>query len=142
MTDPTIAELADQVRAGLDVDEALALEAPGHRWHIGNAVDPTQPCNVHTFPEAREVADRLNWLVAEHVARHNPERILADVAAKRVLLDEVLGWEHHFSDDYHETCPGYLREPGDDRPCRCGRDERVLAVLRHLAQPYQEASRD
>lgn len=132
-----ITELAELVRAGLEADEALALEAPGRRWHIGNAVDPTQPCNVHTFPEAREVADGLNWLVAEHIARHNPERVLAEVAAKRQLLGHVLGWQHHAGDrnPMGEPC-----EATRGNTCDCGRDERVHAVLQALATPYQETT--
>ncbi|AVH60035.1 MULTISPECIES: DUF6221 family protein [Streptomyces] len=79
-------ELVDFLRARLDEDEALAREAPKGPWHIGNAVDPTQPCNVHTFPGARPVADGLNWLVAEHIARHDPARVLAEVDVKRQLI--------------------------------------------------------
>lgn len=78
--------LVEFLRARLDEDEALAREAPPGPWLIGNAVDPTQPCSVHTFPGVRLVADGLNWLVAEHIARQNPARTLADVAAKRSVL--------------------------------------------------------
>jgi hypothetical protein len=81
-------DIADFLRARLDEDEALAREAPPGPWHIGNAVDPTQSCNVHTFPGARMVADGLNWLTAEHIARQNPARVLAEVEAKRRLVKE------------------------------------------------------
>jgi hypothetical protein len=79
-------ELVDFLRARLDEDEALAREAPPGPWHIGNAVDPSQPCSVHTFPGVRLVADGLNWLVAEHIARQNPARALAEVEAKRAVI--------------------------------------------------------
>lgn len=79
-------ELVDFLRARLDEDEALAREAPPGPWHIGNAVDPTQPCSVHTFPGVRLVADGLNWLVAEHIAHHNPARVLTEVEAKRQII--------------------------------------------------------
>jgi predicted NAD-dependent protein-ADP-ribosyltransferase YbiA (DUF1768 family) len=79
-------DFATFLRARLDEDEALAREAPEGPWHIGNAVDPTKTCNVHTFPGARLVADGLNWLVAEHIARHNPARVLRDIEARRALL--------------------------------------------------------
>jgi hypothetical protein len=79
--------LVEFLRARLAEDEALAGEAPPGPWHIGNAVDPTQPCNVHTFPGARMVADGLNWLVAEHIARQNPARVLAEVEAKQQIID-------------------------------------------------------
>lgn len=78
--------LVEFLRARLDEDEALAREAPPGPWYIGNAVDPTQPCTVHTFPGVRLVADGLNWLVAEHIARQNPARVLAEVAVKRELI--------------------------------------------------------
>jgi hypothetical protein len=87
-------ELVQFLRARLDEDEALAREAPPGPWHIGNAVDPTQPCHVHTFPGARMVADGLNWLAAEHIARQHPARILSEVAAKRRIIAEhaLNGW--------------------------------------------------
>jgi Family of unknown function (DUF6221) len=81
------AELINFLRYRVTEDEALALEAPQGPWHIGNAVDPTKPCHVHTFPGARMVADGLNWLVAEHIAMHDPARVLAEVEAKRRVLD-------------------------------------------------------
>jgi hypothetical protein len=84
-------DLVQFLRARLDEDEALALEAPQGPWHIGNAVDPTKPCNVHTFPGARPVADGLNWLVAEHIARHDPAHVLAEVEAKRRIVDLAAG---------------------------------------------------
>lgn len=84
--------LVEFLRARLDEDEALAREAPPGPWHIGNAVDPTQPCSVHTFPGVRLVADGLNWLVAEHIAHHNPARVLAEVEAKRQMLDQHVGY--------------------------------------------------
>lgn len=78
--------LVEFLWARLDEDEALAREAPPGPWQIGNAVDPTQPCNVNTFPSARLVADGLNWLAAEHIARHNPARVLAEITVKRELI--------------------------------------------------------
>jgi Family of unknown function (DUF6221) len=81
-------DLVQFLRARLDEDEALAREAPAGPWHIGNAVDPTQPCSVHMFPSVRLVADGLNWLVAEHIARHNPARVLDEVAAKREIVSD------------------------------------------------------
>ncbi|WP_051790082.1 DUF6221 family protein [Streptomyces sp. NRRL S-1022] len=83
-------DLVEFLRARLDEDEALAREAPPGPWHIGNAVDPTQPCHVHTFPGARVVADGLNWLVAEHIAHQHPARVLSEVMAKRKILESVV----------------------------------------------------
>jgi hypothetical protein len=65
-----------------------------------------------------------------------PARVLLEVASKRALLDEALGWKHL-------SLPGMFgcataRFP--DSTCTCDRDERVTAVLQHLAAPYQGAS--
>jgi hypothetical protein len=64
-----------------------------------------------------------------HAARHDPARVLAEVASKRALLDEALGWRHD-SECWSRHGPGLS--------CDCGLDKRVRAVLTHLAQPYQE----
>lgn len=53
---------------------------------------------------------------AEHIARHDPVRVLADVAAKRAIL-EIHGQAHR--------CPDHLAH--DVGPCR---------TLLLLAQPY------
>ncbi|MFE8961733.1 DUF6221 family protein [Streptomyces iakyrus] len=125
-------ELVHFLRARLDEDEALAREAPPGPWHIGNAVDPTQPCHVHTFPGARLVGDGLNWLVAEHIARQHPARILAEVEVKRGLLDE----HHNVNDGDCAVCVdgqwGYPTHGGSSPqhyPCR---------TLRLLALPYAD----
>ncbi len=74
--------------ARLDEDEALAGEAvtAGEPWR-----------SVTTDEQGFVLAKRDNhtWIVAqadysphaEHIARHDPARILADVAAKRRILD-------------------------------------------------------
>lgn len=60
-----------------------------------------------------------------------------EVEARRALLDEVLAWEHCECADPWDSCP---QAPGFDtsndlmrgKPCQCGRDAMVLAVLRYL----------
>jgi hypothetical protein len=78
-----------------------------------------------------------------HAARHDPRRVLADVAAKRALLDEALAWEHYEVDDPWYSCSAAPNAPAEhrDHGCTCGRDARVRAVLHHLATSYQEADR-
>jgi hypothetical protein len=110
-------DLATFLRARLDEDEALAREAPDGPWHIGNAVDPTKTCNVHTFPGARLVADGLNWLVAEHIARHNPARVLAEVEAKRRMVNRItyhadlMGWDEVHGDLLRSLASVYAEHP-------------------------------
>lgn len=119
-----IAELADLVRAGLDADEAVIrrnLEPHGlsQGW-------PDYP--TYDSPDIDAAGD--------YIERFEPPRLLADVAARRQLLDQVLSWEHHHWPNVSRceaTIPGVTT-------CTCGRDERVLAVLQTLAAPYQETT--
>ncbi|MFI0233131.1 DUF6221 family protein [Streptomyces sp. NPDC017086] len=138
-------ELVQFLRARLDEDEALAREAPPGPWHIGNAVDPTQPCHVHTFPGARMVADGLNWLVAAHVVRHDPARVLREVEAKRKIVDTYLPPDA----DPHPGLPCINYEGqrpihyDDVEPCwrHQKANERLVRhdyVLRLLALPYAD----
>jgi hypothetical protein len=133
----SIEELAETVRDGLDRDH-----------HVAQGL----------LMAARDMFREPNFYgvggpAADQFWRHfNPHRILADVAARRTLLDEALGWEHK----RHSTSPylsciaetlligGRLRlraeDENRDAPCDCNRDTRVRAVLTALAAPYQEAS--
>ncbi|WP_329472709.1 DUF6221 family protein [Streptomyces sp. NBC_01723] len=81
-----MSDLVQWLREQLDEDERIAREAPPGPWYIGGAVDPTKPCQVNTFPDLRLVADGLNWLVAEHIAVHNPARVLREIDAKRQVI--------------------------------------------------------
>ena len=117
-------DLVEFLRARLDEDEALAREAPAGPWYIGNAVDPTQPCSVHTFPSVRLVADGLNWLVAEHIARQNPARVLAEVEAKR----RILAVHRPYVPEPDQACLG----------CAGGIMFTSCPVVRLLALPYAD----
>jgi hypothetical protein len=121
VTEPTIPELADLVRAGLDADTETA---PGiHDKLCGKVLygDPygDAPCDCG-----------------------RPARVLADAASKRALLDEVLGWRHQKAEDPFYSCRARpdIPEWVESGPRDCGRDDRVRAVLTHLAQSYQEQS--
>jgi hypothetical protein len=124
-------DLVQFLRDRLDEDEALALEAPKGPWHIGNAVDPTQPCHVHTFPGARMVADGLNWLVAEHIARQHPARVLAEVEAKRRAVDECAYWNEKLA----QEAANPSKVP---YPCLGNILDAVNPILRALALPYAD----
>jgi hypothetical protein len=54
--------------------EKAASEAQPGPWHIGNAVDPTKPCNIHTHPGARGVADNLGGRADDRLGRRQPRR--------------------------------------------------------------------
>jgi hypothetical protein len=111
-----ITELAARVRAGLLADEQTAKALLGAARMIGKT--------PNFFGAGGPAAEAL-W------QRFTEGRVLADVAAKRALLDEALDWEHGHAFN-GEGCPV--------DPCLCGRDERVRAVLTLLAQPYRDVS--
>lgn len=129
MTVPSAPEVADQVRAGLAEDERLANALGGGRVEAVDCLWETKYLNlVMPSGEVKHTAE-LSAELADHIARHDPARVLAEVAAKRALLDEVLGWRHDSSCTHHH---------GHGLSCDCGRDERVRGVLTLLAAPYQE----
>ncbi|MGW5173085.1 DUF6221 family protein [Streptomyces sp. NPDC004082] len=115
----------------LDKDERIAREAPHGPWQISNAVDPTQACEVRIFPDLRLIADGLNWLAAEHIASHNPARVLREIDAKRDLLTLHEPGETEYVDgDVCMVCEDTdVNDEGPFYPCK---------TLRVLALPYAD----
>lgn len=128
---PEIAALAKQARDGLGAAEDLARRAQaGHtNWPL-----PSAGRRMEIFGTPGVLA------ALELIREHSPTRILADVAARRTLLDTALGWGHGYAT---RTTQGaiycaVIDAPDSGYDCDCGRDARVRAVLTALATPYQE----
>ncbi len=87
---------------------------------------------VSTREDERDRGERSPMPEYRHMARHDPARVLADVARQRAILARLLAEPHHVDrdDDPHYTCPLLI---WPHIPCDCGRDERVLGYLRLLA---------
>lgn len=123
-----ITELAETVRAGLDRD----------------AADIEQAWQVRGFNSERLTTMQGTTVLVSGWRAHR------DLAAKRQLLDQALGWRHDVHDDNWFTCHaatdehdgGTYAETDGGEQCTCGRDERVHAVLTMLATPYQDGARD
>lgn len=89
-------DLADSLRARLDEDEQVARACEGPKWLARPERDPDVdawfPTDVvlrtaetgHTlwYDEGRDVQEE-----AVHAARHDPARVLAEVAAKRRIIE-------------------------------------------------------
>ena len=151
---PEIAALAKQVRDGLDAREERLRDG----WYSGTHRDMLRTRAIlGGWVESRQngVDSRLNDLIVKAAFDHMMETFdrwqtddaqaeLADVAARRTLLDEALGWEHHEADDPFYSCPASpsraKADPEHAGPCDCDRDTRVRAVLTALATPYQEVA--
>lgn len=157
---PEIAALAKQARDGLDRLERLADDADhlqcwtvttdydGPKIHVNDTLDDiwvrdgagvsgAYTCD-DPYDDCREARARYESEAQLIVERCDPERLRADVAARRTLLDEALAWRHglvRWDHDRVLACDSVL-----GKPCDCGRGTRVRAVLTALAAPYQEAS--
>jgi hypothetical protein len=84
-------DLAAKVLAAIKETEQAAREAQSGPWYIGNTIDPTKLCKVHTFPGVRGVA-ACSWLDAAHIVRHNPENVLRGCEADREMLKRQFGY--------------------------------------------------
>lgn len=101
----TVDDLVTWLRAQLDEDERMAREATGGPWEVG----PTfggRDNRVYVKPEgfgidtvgtciiAGQVANMPEYRAnAEYIARHNPARVLAEVDAKRRILDRHASYD-------------------------------------------------
>ncbi|MFC8273730.1 DUF6221 family protein [Streptomyces sp. NPDC057271] len=81
-------DLAQFLRARLDEDEQTARRAGDSFRQIGKT-----GVIVSTEGDRAEECATANWAgIAEHIVRHDPARVLAEVDAKRQLIDWVLRW--------------------------------------------------
>lgn len=123
-----IDELVEFVRAGLDADEDVAIDLD----------------RAAKFPERVPDFYGAGGPAAKYLRqRFSTHRVLAEVAAKRRLLDQALAWGHYEADDPWYSCPAsdhHAKAVGAAGLCECGRDERVHAVITMLTAPYEETT--
>jgi hypothetical protein len=125
-------DLAVWFRAQLDADEQVAAvfrNALGEvrRWRvddIGGKVRQVQPTE---FGLSDVIAECSTHLDAEHIARHDPAFTLADITAKRAILDRHSAVESNYAD--YPVCAECSHLDHEEEPFPC-------ATLCLLAQPY------
>ncbi|XRQ12096.1 DUF6221 family protein [Actinomadura welshii] len=93
-------DLVEFLRARLARDEQIARDCSGTPWKTAPSgtvqTDPQNPGEG----ESGYVATAENGAYAEHIARHDPSRALAQVAAVRQIIDDyekqawILGQGH------------------------------------------------
>lgn len=77
--------IARFIKARLDEDEQVAREAA--KWHAPHwRFAVTSELDAHVSADTDIVAACILPGVAPHIARHDPEHALADIAADRALL--------------------------------------------------------
>jgi hypothetical protein len=129
-------DLAVWLRAQLDADEQTAQAALGHRWvgyPMRQSVEVAEgdqmgvkvvaaPTNFEHWEHRPDYAAGPQTF--EHIARHDPAFTLADITAKRAIIDR------------HE--PEQLFAPGGPCIVVCRLDDEAWPCpdLRLLAQPY------
>lgn len=119
-------DLITWLRAQLDEDERVARAITAPEWNEGCSwlADLRDPLpsqrRAYGLPKEWQLLTEAD---TKHIARWDPDRVLAEIDAKRRILDE------HQSTRYGEC--DRCREPGLDRnqtaPC---------LTVRLLAQPY------
>jgi len=127
-----MSDLVEFLRARLAEDEqaARAAGAMGDEWDDG-LPDDTVIRNYHS-----SVFDARESVNAVHVARHDPARVLAEVEAKRRIIDL------HKPVTLHRMRDGQLQEiiacEYDTDPDGAGWTEFPCETLRLLALPYDQ----
>jgi hypothetical protein len=132
-------EMVAFVRRCLDEDERVAQAASVGPWRAspsirsvygpGSAVvnmpGPLPDWATYVVPPDSEGSEGIEPANAEHIAHWDPDRVLAEVKAKRRILDI-----HHRVDCKHE------RRFGPEGDCaECGNEYPCITVT-ELAQPY------
>jgi hypothetical protein len=116
--------LTEFLAARLDEDQAAAEALKVERWVLDNEW-------VFGETSADVIAslnnDQLSTATGEHIARHDPARVLAEVDAKRRILE--------LHADGHE-CPTFDREIGGEPVTGYYGDD--CPTLRRLALPHAD----
>src|SRR5512139_2059976 len=110
-----MSELVEFIRGCLDADEQTARAATPGPWRdvpMGSEGSGVQ-AGGNTHSTARRPARCREFSDATHVARHDPARVLAEVNAKRAILDHCVKQAE------------YVDTPAD-----------AITTVRLLAQPY------
>ncbi|MGY5127323.1 DUF6221 family protein [Streptomyces nigrescens] len=114
MTEALVAFL----RARLDEEEVAAHTAPAGPWHAdGDSVYASHPADL--------VVEYAYNDGAEHIARHDPARVLAEIEAKRAIVDQYAEVQEM---DREDAEPEFAY----------GRAVGLGEAVRLLALPYQE----
>ena len=116
-------ELVAVITAGLDADEQAAREAGRRRARRATRRWLVEDNTISLWPED-EHDGFMAWPTradARHAYRHDPSRVLADVAAKREIIAEYRSVSNDF-DESNDVDRAYMTS--------------MTFTLRMLARPY------
>lgn len=143
--------LADFLLARIAEDEAVAKAAGPHGRPLGGhwvSRRPDRPeCHVYgdfgwlvEGPDVETHDSEWGKAVADHIARHDPARVLAECEAKRRIV-ELLEDERQRKDIYNRDFDRGLLETDGDFQSRHSANARwagLEAAARALAMPYAD----
>jgi hypothetical protein len=89
------ADLITFLRARLDEDEALALAASPGPWHPDAESYEVLAADDITVCDGFALSGPQLRATTEHIARWDPARVLAEVAAKRAVVDGLAAADPH-----------------------------------------------
>lgn len=75
------------LNARLDEDEALARAAAPGPWHTNAEADEVLAVDGITVAEGFALSGPQIRATTQHIARHNPARVLAEIQAKRRIVE-------------------------------------------------------
>ncbi|MFE9855563.1 DUF6221 family protein [Streptomyces sp. NPDC005780] len=150
-------DLVQFIRARLDEDERAAQRADPGSWTL-RTLGRHDLAAVKTESGLMQLDGSRATANAVHIARHDPARVLREVEAKRLLLEQAVTSRHLVTGDQFMDCPlvteadadhveriqalndMYREELGREPSCieTCGRDARVRRTLELLAMPYSD----
>lgn len=124
-----MSDIVEFLKARLDEDEALAigLAAECSGWQVRDTERAKRRSVMDDIPIHQRgrgsgpIATAADMRTADHIARHDPVRVLREVEAKRKILAE-------FYDEWPADCDEILGAQRDA----------VRSVLRHLASAYSD----
>ncbi len=124
-------DLVTWLRAQLDEDERVAQQSAsvcdGAEWYAAE-LDAVGHRRVGIALRSYGVTASIRGADAVHIARHDPGRVLREVAAKRALMREM------------ESVPGVIFACDDECECGPGLPGRTCRMVRHLAAVYADRS--
>jgi hypothetical protein len=121
-------DLMQFLRDRLAIEEHVAKAASPGPWHINAEGDEVLAVDDIVVADGFALSGRQLRATTEHIARHDPARVLREVEAKRRLLDlHEPGTQEYVDGDVCMVCT--LQGDGPYYPCD---------TLRLLALPYAD----
>jgi hypothetical protein len=131
-----VTTLIEFLTARLDEDEAVALAASQGNWEVD---DPEYPRTIHADDYETEVVSGGRWGGESsvfdsgkdplHIARHDPARVLREVAAKRAILADIVPAMNGADEQINSEWGIGPMDPADYES---------VELLRLLALPYSD----